>query len=72
MKNKELLKLVAKSAASQLPVLPPLERADLLEGIALILPASNERELARHTAGLIRQSEEHQLKLFKQLNGGAA
>ena len=70
MKNKELLKLVAKTAASQLPALPPLQRADLLQGLALILRDPDERALARHTAGLIRQSEEHQLKLTELFNGG--
>jgi len=70
MKNKthqKLGQLVARAAARQLPALPPCERADLLEGIALFLLDPHQRELARHTVGLIRQAEEHQEKLFEKL-----
>jgi hypothetical protein len=73
MKHKtrhELRQLVTQAAARQLPALPPRDRADLLEGIALFLKNPNERELSRHTVGLIRQTEEHQLILFGQLTGG--
>lgn len=59
--------MVAQAAAQQLSGLPPRERADLLEGIALLLTDTSEKDLARHTVGLIRQAEEHQRKLFHQL-----
>ena len=68
-KRSQLRQLVARAAARQLPHLTPRDRADLLEGIALLLADAGERELARHTVGLIRQSEEHQLKLLQKLLG---
>jgi hypothetical protein len=68
----ELRRLAARAAAKQLPLLPAPERANLLEGIAIMLPDTKTRDLARHTAGLIRQSEEHQSKLIQQLTGGAS
>lgn len=67
MTRKKLRHLVAQAAAKQLPALPPQERANLIEGIALLLTDASEKDLARHTVGLIRQAEEHQLKLFQQL-----
>jgi hypothetical protein len=69
-KRSQLRQLVARAAARQLSQLPPGDRADLLEGIAPLLADAGERELARHTVGLIHQSEEHQVKLFQKLTGG--
>ena len=69
-RRSQLRQLVARAAARQLPHLAPADRADLLEGIALLLADAGERELARHTVGLIRQSEEHQVKLLQKLLGG--
>ena len=69
-KRSRLRQLVARAAARHLPQLAPSDRADLLEGIAPLLADADERELARHTVGLIRQSEEHQVKLFQKLTGG--
>jgi hypothetical protein len=67
MTRRKLRQIVAQAAAKQLPALPPRERADLIEGIALLLTDASEKDLARHTVGLIRQAEEHQLKLLQQL-----
>ena len=48
----------------------PLERAAVLEGLALWLSDRVERELTRYTAGRLRQSEE--MKLYERLTGGKA
>jgi hypothetical protein len=69
--QKHLRELVARAAARQLTSYAPRERADLLEGIALLLGDAGEQELARHTVALMRQSEEHQAKVVQMLNGGA-
>ena len=68
MKRKRSLQLVAKAAATQLASLPAARRADVLEGLALILAGKKDRELARYTAGLIRLADEHQAKFYEQLN----
>lgn len=72
MTRKRLRQIVAQAAARQLSSLPPRDRADLIEGIALLLTNAQEKDLARHTVGLIRQAEDHQLKLLQQLTSGAA
>jgi len=58
---------VAKAAATQLASLPAARRADVLDGLALILAGKKDKELARYTAGLIRLADEHQVKFFEQL-----
>lgn len=68
MKKRRLLQLVAKAAATQLAALPAARRADVLEGLALIVPGKKDKELARYTAGLIRLADEHQTKFYEQLN----
>jgi len=70
MKRRRLLQLVAKTAATQLASLPAARRADVLEGLALILAGKKEKDLARYTAGLIRLADEHQAKFFQELNEG--
>ena len=70
MKRRRLLQLVAKAAATQLAALPAARRADVLEGLALILAGKKDKDLARYTAGLIRLAEEHQAKFFEQLTQG--
>ncbi|HEV2692156.1 MAG TPA: hypothetical protein VG347_04605 [Verrucomicrobiae bacterium] len=72
MKRQRLLQLVAKAAATQLASLPAARRADVLEGLALILAGKKEKDLARYTAGLIRLADEHQAKFFQELNEEAA
>jgi hypothetical protein len=67
MKRRRLLQLVAKAAATQLASLPAARRADVLEGLALILAGKKDKDLARYTAGLIRLADEHQAKFFEQL-----
>ena len=67
MKRRRLLQLVAKAAATQLASLPTARRADVLEGLALILAGKKDKEMARYTAGLIRLADEHQAKFFEQL-----
>jgi hypothetical protein len=59
---------VAKAAATQLAALPTARRAEMLEGLALIVPDEKDKELARYTAGLIRLADEHQVKFYQQLN----
>ena len=71
MKRRRLLQQVAKAAATQLASLPPARRADVLEGLALILAGKKDKDLARYTAGLIRLADEHQTKFFEQLNHDA-
>lgn len=72
MTHQKLRHIVARAAARQVAALPPRERADLIEGIALLLTDSQEKDLARHTVGLIRQAEEHQLKFIQQLAAHSA
>jgi hypothetical protein len=67
MNHKKLRQLVTQAAARQLPSLPPGERANLIEGIALLLADTRQKDLAHHTVGLIRQAEEHQSQLFRHL-----
>jgi len=71
MKRQRLLQSVAKAAAAQMASLPPARRADVLEGLALILAGKQDKELARYTAGLIRLADEHQAKFFERLHHGA-
>ena len=66
--RRKLLQLVARTAATQLASLSAPRRADLLEGLALVLPGKKDKDLARYTAGLIRLADEHQVKFFEQLN----
>jgi len=68
--RKNLRQLVARAAARQLAGLPARDRADLLEGIALLLADPAERDLARHTVALLRQCEDHQQNLIQQLTAG--
>lgn len=63
----ELRRLVARQAALTAPDLAPLLRADLFDGVALLL-SGKEADSARHTAFLIRESERSQLQLFEFLN----
>jgi hypothetical protein len=72
MTRAKLRQIVARAAARQLPSLPPRERADLIEGIALLLSDVAAKDLARHTVGLIRQTEEHQRQLYAQLTASGA
>ncbi|GEM_PF-3624649 len=62
-KRHHLLRVVAEAAALQVANLPPLERADLLEGIALIHPDRLKAEHCQFTAFAIRNAEKAQLKL---------
>jgi len=66
-KRQRLLQLVARAAATQLAARPAARRADVLDGLALILAGKKDKELARYTAGLIRLAEEHEVKFFEQL-----
>ncbi len=59
--DKRRLHFVAHQAYLTASTLSPTERADLLEGIALILPAA-EASLAELAAFSIRKSELHQLQ----------
>ena len=68
MKRRRLLQLVAKAAATQLASLPAARRADVLEGLALILAGKKDKDLARYTAGLIRLADEHEAKFFEQIS----
>lgn len=54
--HQELLNGVAHAARIQLPHLKPLDRARLLEGLALILPAS-ESEQCSIAARALRDAE---------------
>jgi hypothetical protein len=60
--------LVAQAAAKQLPSLPPRDRADLIEGISLLLAQPADKEFARYTAGLLRQADEQQLNFIQRLS----
>lgn len=67
--HQDLLNLVAKSAQNQLPLLRPMERARLLDGLALILPES-EAEQCQVAAAALRKAEQAQLilnELFEAL-----
>lgn len=66
-KNK-LMELVANAASQGLDKLPPEQRSDLLEGIALILPNEKESEKARRAAFLIREAESSQLEMMEILS----
>lgn len=68
MNRKFLQHSVARAAARQLPVLPPAERVLLIQGLALLLPDPRQKALARYTAALIRQSEDHLARLLQELN----
>lgn len=59
-----LLNMVAKAAQTQLGNLPPLERANLLDGLALITPSS-ESEQCRVAAQAIRDAEQAQMILHE-------
>ncbi|EDY16707.1 hypothetical protein CfE428DRAFT_5820 [Chthoniobacter flavus Ellin428] len=61
-----LLNLVAKAARPQLASLAPIERAQLQEGLALILPEV-EAEQCRIAAQAIRHAEDAQLILDELL-----
>jgi hypothetical protein len=67
MSRPDLRLLVAQAAAKQLPSLPPRNRADLIEGISLLLVNPTDKEFARYTAGLIRQADELQLRFVQRL-----
>lgn len=57
----ELLRLVAKRATRGIDQLPPNERADVYEGVSLIL-TGDEAAAAKLAAFSIRESERHQLQ----------
>jgi hypothetical protein len=67
-KRSKLLRLVAKNAATRLSAPPALDRAHLLDGMALILPP-HEAALARHTTALIRQAKDRQTGFEEILKG---
>jgi hypothetical protein len=67
-KRQQLLQQVAQAAATQLALLPATRRADVLEGLSLILAGKKEKDLARYTAGLLRLVEEHEAKFFEEIN----
>lgn len=65
-----LLNAVAKAAVRQLPSMSPRERAQLNEGLALILPAA-EAEQCRIAAAAIWEAEEAQMILNELLEARA-
>lgn len=63
--HKKQLRFVAKIAATQLDQLSPLERAELLDGLALILEG-DESKTCEYAALCLRKAESAQLT-FKDL-----
>ena len=72
MSRPNLRLLVAQAAAKQLPTLPPRDRADLIEGISLLLANRADKDFARYTAGFLRQADELQLNFLQRLTSPAA
>jgi hypothetical protein len=71
-RRKSLLRVVAMNAAKALSDLGSLDRADLLEGISLILPNGEEAKQAEFTAFAIRRAEEAQLNFLGVLKTSRA
>lgn len=63
MKRKAQLNLVARAAALQLPALAPLDRAELMEALALLHHGESRQQLL-FTAKAIRVSEDAQMQLL--------